>query len=243
MDPRELFSKPLTYPRHEKGDIHYIGEALPAPSLAVSVLSQGTPAYTGGSAVPAREDHVHAIDLGDLLEALDAIGEIEIDFSNYYTITEIDAFFAGYYSITIIDGFLLDISNEFDDVYDAIAAVGGGGGPAVKKLRWSWPGLVSPSEDIYFPIQTVELPTGALLYEFKMTVRTPDATSNYIANLVVDGIVVSSITLTATSFTVSDLTFSDAVVDDDTIPIYVHLVGTGTGDAIDMTFEVLYEDT
>lgn len=66
MDPRELFQDPLTFTRHEVEDIHYIGEALPAPSTPATLITSGNIPSTGGSAVPAREDHVHDLDLEEL---------------------------------------------------------------------------------------------------------------------------------------------------------------------------------
>lgn len=82
MKVRELFNNALTYPKHEKGDLHYIGEALPAPSSPATVVNATSTSSPGGSSVPAREDHVHQL-------------ELEIDLSNYYTKAEADAIHAG----------------------------------------------------------------------------------------------------------------------------------------------------
>lgn len=66
MDPKKLFDVTLTVPKHEVDDIHYIGEALPAPSNPASLVTAANIPSTGGSAVPAREDHVHDLDLDEL---------------------------------------------------------------------------------------------------------------------------------------------------------------------------------
>ena len=66
VNPRELFKRPLTLPKHETDDIHYIGEALPAPSNPATLITVDNVALAGGSAVPAREDHVHDLDLVEL---------------------------------------------------------------------------------------------------------------------------------------------------------------------------------
>lgn len=88
MDPRALFNNPLTLPIHETNDIHYIGEALPAPSSPATLVTAGNVASTGGSGVPAREDHVHSLDIDELIDEIDDAGTT---FTNYYTTTEVDA--------------------------------------------------------------------------------------------------------------------------------------------------------
>lgn len=56
MKPRELFSPTISHGLHLSGDIHNIGESLPAPD---SVSDVGTEAWIGESNTPARADHVH----------------------------------------------------------------------------------------------------------------------------------------------------------------------------------------
>lgn len=49
---------------HQSGDIHYIGEALPAPSI---VLPNALVSSVGDSPIPARENHVHGLTMNDQL--------------------------------------------------------------------------------------------------------------------------------------------------------------------------------
>jgi hypothetical protein len=102
MDPRSLFSEGLTIPNHENNDLHYIGEALPNPSLITTSVSANTPAFIGGSPIPAREDHTHNLEFdvdltnyytkSEIDTMLDAIVAGDMDMSNYYTKAEIDTF-------------------------------------------------------------------------------------------------------------------------------------------------------
>jgi hypothetical protein len=112
MDPRSLFGEGLTIPRHENNDLHYIGEALPNPSLITSAVDETTPAYIGGSPIPAREDHVHSF------------GGISLD--NYYTKTEIDTMLdeivaggfdlSNYYTKSEIDNFNNILASNIDSI-------------------------------------------------------------------------------------------------------------------------------
>lgn len=73
MRPADLFDNALSVPAHESNDLHYIGEAIPSPYQTVGGDINGVNSV-GTSSVPAREDHVHRIDLSD-----------------YYTESEVDA--------------------------------------------------------------------------------------------------------------------------------------------------------
>jgi len=123
---RDLFKPGLTVPEHEVRDLHYIGEALPVPSLITSSISVEADASTGDSPVPAREDHVHAVDVESLIQFINENEEL-VDLTNYYTKSEIDAIIENlvigeigdiYYTKDEIDGFLLILS----DAIDAVAA-------------------------------------------------------------------------------------------------------------------------
>lgn len=127
MKVRDLFNIGLTVPEHENNDLHYIGEALPVPSLPPSVLSTGSPAFSGGSAIAAREDHVHAIDVEDLIQFINENSE-EIDLSNYYTKAEVDALIAGidpdlsnYYTKAEIDIFIGALADSIDLIEDDLS--------------------------------------------------------------------------------------------------------------------------
>lgn len=54
-DPKAFFDDALTRSVHDKNDLHFIGESLPAPD---EVNTSGT-ATVGTSAIPARADHSH----------------------------------------------------------------------------------------------------------------------------------------------------------------------------------------
>lgn len=56
MNPQELFSKDVSRGVHLSGDIHNIGESLPAPD---SVSNVGNEGWIGESNAPARADHIH----------------------------------------------------------------------------------------------------------------------------------------------------------------------------------------
>jgi hypothetical protein len=211
----ELFKNALSFPQHETLDLHYIGEALPAPSNPAAVLSLGTPAHPGGSPVPAREDHVHALDLDEIVEALIDAGEITVDLSNYYTMAETDtllaaivAMFDDYYTITEIDLLLGAIS---------------GGGPS--SYVWSYPGIVAPVTDEvlgYYIAQQAMTITKIVL------TLTENASTNYVVAIYIDGVFADSATLVAPAI-VHEEVVSIAVADGETISCVIDDQVTGDG--------------
>lgn len=120
MDPRSLFRPGLTVPEHEIRDLHYIGEALPVPSLITTSISIEADANTGGSPVPAREDHVHAVDVDSLIQFIND-NPTEIDLTNYYTKAEVDQLLD-----ELIVGGEVDLNNYYTkaqtDALDSILA-------------------------------------------------------------------------------------------------------------------------
>lgn len=106
--PSDKFDRPLTDREHLDPDKHFIGETLPVPSQIRSILIVNTneleeeesdaplmEAYPGVSPFPAREDHVHDVDLTDYVrrsELPDDVIEIPTptNLSNYYTKDEIN---------------------------------------------------------------------------------------------------------------------------------------------------------
>jgi hypothetical protein len=116
VNVREIFKSGLTVPEHEVRDLHYIGEALPVPSQITTSISIEADASTGSSPIPAREDHVHAVDVASLIQFINE-NPTEVDLTNYYTKAEID---------TIIDNLVI---GEIGDIYyteaeiDAMLAV------------------------------------------------------------------------------------------------------------------------
>lgn len=234
MRPSDLFGKPLTYPRHEKGDIHYIGEALPAPSQAVSVLSSGTPAYVGGSSVPAREDHVHALDLEDLIAALVALGDIEVDLSNYYTIAEVDALLATINADIIT---LFDVATDHETRISALEAGGGGGGVGIGDFAWSYVDQIcAPTTTIYSDIWIP--PTSIEIIEVVATARIT-GTEDYTVGLYINASLADSFSWTQPNTFGTSGALSFAVDDTDLVQIAISPDG-GTGDAEDVMIIVRY---
>jgi hypothetical protein len=171
MNPRDLFGPGLTIPTHENNDLHYIGEALPAPSLVTTAVSAATPAYVGGSAVPAREDHIHnlefSVDLtnyytkAEIDTMLDEIAAGTFDLTNYYTKAEVDSF-------TTILGDAIDAlgvrmnmaESDIDnlefvalDHEDRIGVLEAAGGPDLVIIPfekdWSYGHIVNPSSQVF----------------------------------------------------------------------------------------------
>jgi len=172
MNPRDLFGEGLTIPRHENNDLHYIGEALPAPSLVTTAVSAATPAFIGGSAVPAREDHTHNLEFevdltnyytkAEIDTMLDEILSGGMDMSNYYTKAEIDALDNSLATsidnlTTIVYGNSSDISNletvvinQDNRIVDLETGVTGGGSTVVPiEKDWSYGHLVNPSPQVF----------------------------------------------------------------------------------------------
>lgn len=146
MRVRDLFDDALTKIRHERDDLHYIGEALPAPSLVATTLSTGTPASVGGSSVPAREDHVHALDIDDLNDAVDAL---------------VGAGTPNIVNITYINEFLGEENNVSD----------GPTGAYYNEIVFSFSGLIdATSESPYWPV-----PWGCYVYEVGVQMNVPAA--------------------------------------------------------------------
>jgi hypothetical protein len=231
MDPFTLFKDPLTFITHERNDLHYIGEALPAPSLAVSVLSSGSPAFVGGSSVPAREDHVHALDLDDLFDAINNLPEppvIDVDLSNYYTKAEIDAALG-----VIIDNFdNYYTSSQIDLLLSGLSLM--------QDFAWSW------DDQICNPISTTESTVWYPPYacEIKQLIFTcvtaGGAGDDYIVALRVNGSVVDSM-LVSQSATNDSATVSVAVDPTDRVNISIAMDGMGSGASEDVMITIRYE--
>lgn len=237
MNPFDLFQDPLTFVRHERDDIHYIGEALPAPSQAVSVLTTGTPASVGGSAVPAREDHVHALDLQDLI---DAINEDEgIDLSNYYTKDEIDTIV----SVYALNADLVALATLLDEDYytavevDALFDGFTSGGP--NDHTWSYTDqIVDPAlttySDRWYP------PTNITITHLIVTVNVPQGSGNYTISLWEDGVLRTSVTLTAGNYVGTTSGLSIASTDINYLQVSVAKATAFTGEAEDMSIIVRF---
>lgn len=90
----DKFDKPLTDKDHQDTDKHLIGETLPSPSQIRSILINDT-GSAGLSPIPAREDHLHDIDLTGYLTEADFPGgntgiPTPTNLSNYYTKDEVN---------------------------------------------------------------------------------------------------------------------------------------------------------
>lgn len=150
MRVRELFDDALTRIRHERDDIHYIGEALPAPSQVATTLSTGTPASVGGSSVPAREDHVHALDVADLEAAIDAL--------------------IGTGDTTIVNQTYVQNFTYNTYLGDAEDPSDGPTGAFYNEIVFSFDGPLEVSVSPYWPV-----PWGAYVYEVATQMNTPDS--------------------------------------------------------------------
>lgn len=158
MNVRELFKLGLTIPEHETRDLHYIGEALPVPSLITTSISIEANANTGSSPVTAREDHQHAVDVDSLIQFINENEEL-VDLTNYYTKTEVDDLIAEiivgeigdiYYTKTEIDDFLTaiaivtsDLQDQIDDLQAQILAIPSN--VRTFEKEWSYGTTVTPS--------------------------------------------------------------------------------------------------
>jgi len=159
MDPRSLFKPGLTVPEHELKDLHYIGEALPVPSLITSSISVEADADVGGSPVPAREDHIHAVDVESLIQFINENEEL-VDLTNYYTKQEADAIhdamstggvdLSNYYTKGEVDTFLNILATSVDDLDSRVTLLEAGGATAPLRAEWSWPGNIN-NETAIFP--------------------------------------------------------------------------------------------
>lgn len=152
MRVRDLFNNSLTRISHERDDIHYIGEALPAPSLITSTLSTGTPASVGGSSIPAREDHVHELDLEDLENAIDGlISSEDSQLVNQTYLTEV-------FNSNVYLG-------DYNNVSD------GPTGAFYNEIVFSFSGTIdSTSASPYWPV-----PWGCYVYEIGVQMNIPAA--------------------------------------------------------------------
>lgn len=255
MRLRELFQDPLTLKLHEVSDIHYIGEALPAPSLAVSVLSTGTPAFVGGSPVPAREDHVHALDLSDLIQALSELEDppvIEVDLENYYDKTEVDNLLDAINNSisnvedsldilsSTVDSLLLTLANDYYTAaqVDALLDGAGGGGPGDHVWAYS-DSVVDPDSTVFsdrwYPPGNITITSLAVAVNV-----AAGSGHDYIIVLWKDGISVGSVVLNATNNTAStSLSVSGSSLN--RFQVSVAKDGSFVGDAEEMTVMIRYD--
>ena len=210
MDPKSLFQDPLTYPSHETRDIHYIGESIPTPSQVTEVAPSNV-ASVGGSAVVAREDHVHNIDLSDYyteteIDALlDDVIAGELDLSGYYTKVEADA---RYYTQSAVDALFAALDYYTTSEVDAlIAAITVPPAP----LIWTYSGIVAPTvdtelgEDIAQEDYDVE--------RIVLSVTDADPTNDIDVDILVAGALEDTVTLGSNTVAIEDDTVSFSVTD------------------------------
>jgi hypothetical protein len=250
MNIRDLFGKALTFPTHENDDLHYIGEALPAPSLVAATLSTGTPASVGGSSVPAREDHVHALDLDDLIAAIE---DGLVDLSNYYTKAEADALhdaivageidLSDYYTKDEIDIIIAALDYYTQSEVDALIAAIPSGGSGTQQLVWTWPGLYAPGANVTTPEIRIPFTGGGTLARVRILAGTSDDNYNIQVHINVDSVQIYSLLLvtTTTESEVAATSFSDDSIDDDDVPITLTFVALAAGSGEDITVILEYD--